>query len=380
VYGAVWRGLSAWLPLVVAPGDEVSGDRRAAALAIARYALRVAVLVGALWVLLVAQGGDLDSLRNFLGSDLPFQAKEGPHVSWWDVTSGLALLVLFLSAVPKAKLLLERFVLPRATHDASVRYTIATLAGYSLAALGIYIALLQVFDLSALGYVFAALSVGIGFGLQEIVSNFVSGLILLFERPLKVGDLVTVGGTEGWVTKISIRATTIQTRDNVSMLIPNKDFITQAVVNSDYGDPVIRMRVRVGVAYGSDTALVERLLVEAGRAHPRVLSERSTEALFLGFGESSLDFELRCWIPDGGAQPKIASDLRFAIDKAFRENGVAIPFPQRDLHLRSVDDLAASRLRDGRAERPEDEPPAAERPGAGPEDEPDSRAEEGQAR
>jgi small-conductance mechanosensitive channel len=266
------------------------------------------------------------------------------------VVSAALLLLLCLTAVPKLKLALERFVLPQTSLDSGLRYTISTLAGYTFAALGIYVALLQVFDLGAMGYVFAALSVGIGFGLQEIVSNFVSGLILLFERPIKVGDLITVGATEGWVTKINIRATTIQTRDNISMLIPNKDFITQAVVNSVYGDPIIRLHVAVGVAYGSDTELVRKVLEDVGRAHPRTLASRPVEALFLGFGESSLDFEVRVWIPEASEHPRIASDLRFKIDQAFRENGVAIPFPQRDLHLRSVDEAAASRLfpRDGR--------------------------------
>jgi small-conductance mechanosensitive channel len=259
----------------------------------------------------------------------------------------VALLTLFLTAVPKVKLALERFALPRTSLDSGLRYTISTLVGYVFAALGIYVALIQIFDLGALGYVFAALSVGIGFGLQEIVSNFVSGLILLFERPIKVGDLITVGETEGWVSKINIRATTIQTRDNVTMLIPNKDFITQAVVNSVYGDTILRVRVNVGVAYGSDTALVEKLLLQAATEHPVVLANRRTEVNFRDFGASSLDFTLLCWIPEAAEHMRVASALRFRIDQLFRENGVEIPFSQHDLHLRSIDDEAATKLRGG---------------------------------
>ncbi len=267
----------------------------------------------------------------------------------------MTILAFALSAVSHFKLIIERFVLPRTSLDTGLRYTISTLSGYAFAALGIYVGLLQTFDLSALGYVFAALSVGIGFGLQEIVSNFVSGLILLFERPLKVGDLITVGTTEGWVTKINIRATTIQTRDNISMLIPNKDFITQAVVNSVYDDRIIRVRIAVGVAYGSDTELVKRVLQDVGRENPHVIRSRRVEALFQDFGASSLDFELRVWIADAEQHPRIASELRFAIDAAFRETGSAIPFPQRDLHIRSldvrsIDEDAASLVRDAASE------------------------------
>ncbi len=340
-YGALWRGTETWLHSVV--GDGETGGRnsvshRDAAGAIARYVLTLVAigLAGAVGLLVLGTG--FSAARSLLAVDLPLQAADAArHVTWWDVLASLAVAVLTLTGVGRLRLFLDAFVLPRTALDTGVRYTISALVGYVVAALGLYAAVRQIFELESLGYVVTALSVGIGFGLQEIVSNFFSGIILLFERPLKVGDLVTVGDTEGWVTKINIRATTIQTRDNVSMLIPNKDFVTQAVVNADYGDPIVRVRIGVGVAYGSDTDLVKRVLADVAREHPRVMTSRSVDVFFLAFGESSLDFELRCWIPEASEQPRIASELRFAIDRAFREHAIEIPFPQRDLHLRSSD-------------------------------------------
>jgi potassium efflux system protein len=221
--------------------------------------------------------------------------------------------------------------------DQGLQYTIKTLAGYLTTAVGLTIALSQVFELSKLGYVVAALSLGIGFGLQEIVSNFISGLILLFERPLKVGDLIEVGGTEGIVRRIQIRSTTVQTRDNVWILVPNKDFITQNVTNLIHDDAKQRIRIRVGVAYGTDTALVRKVLLEVAKDNGKVLKRPIPEVWFEDFGDSALLFDLLCWVADPIDRKRIASHIRFAIDAAFRRHEITIPFPQRDLHLRSVD-------------------------------------------
>jgi small-conductance mechanosensitive channel len=357
LYRVAWRGLAAWIQTVIEePKDEAAGDGPTtvgAALKIANHVTVIAVIVIGVLVMFLIQGGNLESTREFLDAELPFQGQtEGRKITWWGVILGTTLLLLFLTSVSKIKLFLERFVLPRTSLDAALRYTISTLIGYVFVAIGLYAGLVQMFDLSAIGYVFAALSVGIGFGLQEIVSNFISGLILLFERPIKVGDIITVGTTEGVVQKINIRATRIQTHDNVSLLIPNKDFITQPVVNAVYADTVIRIRIPVGVAYGSDTALVKRLLEELGTNHPARLKRRAPEALFLAFGPSSLDFELRIWLPEVADRFRVASELRFAIDAAFREHGIEIPFSQHDLHLRSVDASAAQALRGNAPDEP----------------------------
>ena len=196
-----------------------------------------------------------------------------------------------------------------------------------------------------MGYAVAALSLGIGFGLQEIVSNFVSGLILLFERPLQVGDLVQVGETVGVVERINIRATTVRTLDNEFILVPNRELVTKDVVNHTHNDPRLRVRVPVGVAYGSDLELVREALLSAARDNRLVLKRPAPEAFFKGFGDSSLDFELRAWISRPLDRPAVTSELNNKIDEAFRAAGVTIPFPQRDLHLRSVDDQAGQHLR-----------------------------------
>ncbi|MEJ2686549.1 MAG: mechanosensitive ion channel [Gammaproteobacteria bacterium] len=188
-----------------------------------------------------------------------------------------------------------------------------------------------------LAIIAGALSVGIGFGLQNIVNNFVSGLILLFERPIRTGDWIVVGSTEGYVKRIRIRSTQIQTFDRADVIVPNSELISTQVTNWMLYDLRGRVRVPVGVAYGSDTALVKQLLLEAGGAHPQVITDGSAPepvVLFLEFGDSSLNFELRIYIREIDMRLAVVSDLNFAIDAAFREHGVEIPFPQRDVHVR----------------------------------------------
>ena len=182
-------------------------------------------------------------------------------------------------------------------------------------------------------WLIAALGVGLGFGLQEIVANFVSGLIILFERPFRVGDFLTVGQTEGTVTRIRIRATTITDLDRRELIVPNKAFVTGQLINWSLSDPVVRIILKVGVAYGSDTVLTERLLLEAAKEHAGVLRDPYPRAFFLGFGDNSLDFELRVFISDVLARFSISHGLHMEIDRKFRASGVVIAFPQRDVHL-----------------------------------------------
>jgi small-conductance mechanosensitive channel len=192
---------------------------------------------------------------------------------------------------------------------------------------------------AGLAIVAGALSVGIGFGLQNIVSNFVSGLILLFERPIKSGDFVTVGGVEGTVKSISIRATEIETLDRQNILVPNSELVSQQVTNWVLHDPIGRLILDIGVAYGSDVEKVRTILEEVATGSEYVITDGvmapKPKALFMSFGDSSLNFELRVWIRQIRRRFDATSDLHFAVDKAFRENGVEIPFPQRDLHVRS---------------------------------------------
>ena len=181
----------------------------------------------------------------------------------------------------------------------------------------------------------AFVSVGVGFGMQNIVQNFVSGLILLVERPVKRGDFVRTGDTAGVVDEIAMRATRIITRDGAAIIVPNSELITGRVVNLSAGTALYRARVAVGVAYGSDTALVKATLLDVARRHPRVLETRSPEVFFREFAESTLAFELCVWLDEPHGEPGVTSDLRFAIDAAFRAAGIEIPFPQREIRLKA---------------------------------------------
>lgn len=213
------------------------------------------------------------------------------------------------------------------------------IAGYVGVVIAIVVALAVAgFEFTNLAIIAGALSVGIGFGLQTIVNNFVSGLILLFERPIKTGDWVVVGSTAGYVKHIGMRSTQIQTFDRADVIVPNSDLISNQVTNWMLYEARGRVKVSVGVAYGSDTEKVRDLLLGVVRQHPRVITDGSApepNVLFLGFGDSSLDFELRCHIDEIDYRLQVVSDLNFAIDKAFRKHGVEIPFPQRDIHVRN---------------------------------------------
>jgi small-conductance mechanosensitive channel len=178
--------------------------------------------------------------------------------------------------------------------------------------------------------------VGLGFGLQNIVSNFVSGLIILAERPIAIGDRVEIGNIAGQVTQISLRSTTVLTNDNITIIVPNSDFIANTVTNWSHGDPRVRLRLPVGVAYGTDTDKLRRALLEVAAEHPKVLQNPAPELFFLGFGDSTLNFELAVWTSEMTSKPRrFRSELYYAMEKKLRERGIEIPFPQRDLHLRS---------------------------------------------
>ena len=223
--------------------------------------------------------------------------------------------------------------------DRGARDAVITFLGYIGTSASVIAALVVAgIDFTGLAILFSALSVGIGFGLQNVVNNFVSGLILLFERPIKSGDWVSVGSTEGHVKKIRIRSTLIQTLDRADVIVPNSELISAQVTNWMLRDRIGRVKVAIGVAYGSDTALVKKLLIDIATSHPEILTSpkmHEPTVTFTDFGASSLDFTLRVFIPDIERRFVIASDLRFAIDEAFRKHAIEIPFPQRDLHIRT---------------------------------------------
>jgi len=227
--------------------------------------------------------------------------------------------------------LLNRLPLPM---DAGARYAFTTLCRYAITAIGILLALNTIgFRWSSVQWLIAALGVGLGFGLQEIVANFVCGLIVLFERPFRVGDTVTIGEVSGSVSRIRIRATTILDWDRKELIVPNKEFITGQLINWSLSDPISRSIIKVGIAYGSDTELAEKLLLKVLKENPLVLKDPKPSAYFLGFGDNSLNFELRLYINNIDNRLPVQHELHKAIDREFRKAGIVISFPQHDVHF-----------------------------------------------
>ena len=232
--------------------------------------------------------------------------------------------------------LFRMYVLNRASLDQRIQDILSASLQYALIFLGI-IVLLQIWgiDSSSLAILASVLGVGIGFGVQNITNNFISGFIITLERPIQMGDFIDVGGLVGTVKRIGSRSTEIRTLDQVTIIVPNSRFLESEVVNWSHGNPVSRVRVPVGVAYGSDIAAVKTALLEAIKRHPEVLLRPRPEVWFQGFGDSSLNFEVMVWTGEPRKQFRVKSDLNYEIEASLRRHGVEIPFPQRDLHLRS---------------------------------------------
>ncbi len=247
----------------------------------------------------------------------------------------LLIAVFWISSRTK-RFLFNRFLVESGL-DRSLQYAIAQIVSNLVLVIGIFIVLENTgIHLGALTVFAGAVGVGIGFGLQNIASNFISGLVILAERPITIGDRVEVAGVAGQVELIRARSTVIRTNDNIAMIVPNTKFIDSPVTNWTYGDPRVRFRIPVGVAYGSDVTKVREALIAAGRSNPHVLHDPAPSVFLTQFGESAMDFELVVWSSEMSHRPsRFKSDLNFAIEKKFREAGIEIPFPQRDLHLRS---------------------------------------------
>ncbi|MEB3323163.1 MAG: mechanosensitive ion channel domain-containing protein [Synechococcaceae cyanobacterium] len=248
----------------------------------------------------------------------------------------LALLFLALGrAVAAAQRLLRTHVLEKTGIGLGAQEAIAFLVRYGLLLVG-GLVLLQLWglDLSSLAIFAGVLGVGVGVGLQGITKNFVSGLVVIFERPIQVGDFVEIGDLKGTVRRVNLRSTEVVTLDSISIIVPNSEFLESRVVNWSHGSSISRLHLPVGVAYGSDPRAVQAALVEACADHPDVLRQPAPRVFFIGFGDSSLDFELLVWISQPMRQYEILSDLHFRIEAQLRRRDLTIPFPQRDLHLR----------------------------------------------
>ncbi|ANX03693.1 hypothetical protein PG2T_05450 [Immundisolibacter cernigliae] len=264
------------------------------------------------------------------------------------LAAGIAAVTVFASRnLPGV---LEIAVLQRLDMDAGARYAAITVTRYVIVTVGALVAInLLGVEWAKAQWLVAALGVGIGFGLQEIIANFISGLIILGERPFRVGDIVTVGGVSGNVARIRIRATTITDFDRKELIVPNKTFITEQFVNWTLSDQILRVVVKVGIAYGVDTAQAQQLLLGVVQANPRLMSDPAPQVLFTSFGDSALEFEVRAYVRTLQDSVPAQHELHMAINQALREAGIEIPFPQRDVHLRSVSAQAAQAI-GGRAD------------------------------
>jgi potassium efflux system protein len=255
-------------------------------------------------------------------------------ISFRAVLTAVAVLVIGVFLTRAAQRWLETQVLPRTEIEPSLQLSVGVIFGYVgiIAAIALALGALGI-DLQKIALVAGALSVGIGFGLQSIVSNFVSGLILLTERPIRVGDWIVAKGEEGYVRRIRVRATEVETFDRASVIIPNSELISGAVKNWTHGNILGRVSVKVGVSYDSDAEKVRELLLSVAAEHPAVLKQPPPYVLFMAFGDSSLDFELRCIISDIQQRLSVLSDLNFTVLARFRAAGIEIPFPQRVVHF-----------------------------------------------
>ncbi|MGI9483689.1 MAG: mechanosensitive ion channel domain-containing protein [Hyphomicrobiales bacterium] len=282
----------------------------------------------------------------------------GVHISLGKI---LIAILAFIAGLVLTRVItswLDNRVLSRAQLNRGVRDSIRTAAGWFGYVVAAVLALTFVgANFSNIAIIAGALGVGIGFGLQSIVNNFVSGLILLAERPVKVGDWIKVTGGEGYVKKIKIRSTEIETFDKCSIIVPNSSLISEPVQNWTHGDTIGRVRVPVGVAYDTDPDHLRDVVYACATAHEQVLAFPQPSVVFFGFGASSLDFELRCFIPDVDYTLSVASDLRFSIFRALKENGIEIPFPQQDLHIKD-----ARALKDALVDDDDDEKSPPQRP------------------
>ncbi|MGD9327271.1 MAG: mechanosensitive ion channel, partial [Desulfobacterales bacterium] len=320
-----------------APGEEEVAESKVE-VQIHRFARVVFILVA---IILLANYWGIDTQAFKTLDELNiYRIRGAGDIIEFVTAADLIRAVLFLMAtfwILRALPGIYEFTLfPRLRLDEGMKYATLTISRYSIFVVGMLLTLSEMhLDLGRLGWLMAAVGVGLGFGLQEIVSNFVSGIILLVERPVQVGDTVTVGNMSGSVRRINIRATTILNFDRQEVILPNRSLITREVTNWTRGDTINRLVITIGVAYGSDIEKVSEILMQIACEDPDVMKDPAPSVVFMQHGESSLDFNLRVFIPSPAFIMVVRDRLNKRINHEFEEHGIDIPFPQRDLHIRS---------------------------------------------
>lgn len=296
----------------------------------------------------------IDQLREFLNLRL-FTLQDDP-VTIMSLIIFLFFITVFLFLGIFTRRMLRGGFLDRFEIDPGLQYTLARVAQYIIVIIGFLISFQFVgIDLSSLAVIFGLLSVGIGFGLQNITANFISGLIIMFERPISVGDRVDVAGIEGDVTEISIRSTKIHTLNNISIIVPNTQFVENNVVNYSHGNPTFRLDMNVGVSYSSSLDSVLKALNEVAEEHSKVMKNPKHQVHLTEFGDSAWNMQLRVWIPNVKDRYKLRNELNQAIVRKFEEYNIEIPFPQRDLHFRSELNVQQNKSNDNSEENKADE-------------------------
>lgn len=300
----------------------------------------ITLVLALLWGLAVLQSVSLlEPLVNLLDAILAAGLSVGSiEITVGDLVAFAVTIYVSFRLSRFVRALLREDLFTRADMGRGVPYAISSITHYAILLIGLAIALTAAgFDLSKLALVAGALGVGIGFGLQNIVNNFVSGLILLLERPVQIGDFVLVDGLMGEVRRIGLRASRIQIIDGSEVIVPNSHFISEKLTNWTLSDHKRRLDIPVGVAYGTETEPVLNILTEAAAEHEEVMADPEPLPLFVGFGDSSLDFRLLVWTTQFDRRLVIESELRAAILAKLNAAGIEIPFPQRDLHLYTKD-------------------------------------------
>lgn len=277
----------------------------------------------------------LSRLRTFL--EMPFLKLGETQITLLSILYLALLLLLLIYLSGKVRKVLVNRLLAKRGVNVGVREATGTIVRYVILFIGLLVILQTVgIDLTALSILTGAVGLGIGFGLQNIASNFISGLIILFERPVRIGDRIAVGDVEGDVMRIGARSTTVLTNDNIDIIIPNSKLITENVVNWTHRERTVRFRIPVTVAYNTDPRKLEKVLLEAANEVPDILTAPAPGVRFIALGENGLEFELRAWTTSlVQRKGKFVSQINFAIYDKFKEHEIEVPYPQRDVHIRT---------------------------------------------